>query len=156
MHSKPADRESPASVAINVVGIPNILLDLPLLPAGRRITELGRKHVVVRHRLEADIDLTLFAAADAIDCGAHVVINSTRRHAAKDPEAVPVSVEQHLMGLQQVGSDQKGSAMGQLDMRDLQLRPLAADDGIVLAPIELECFAGSEDRGTNMPRPAIC
>ncbi len=89
---------------------------------------------MVRHRLEADIDLTLFAAADAIDCGAHVVINSTRRHAAKDPEAVPVSVEQHLVGLQQVGSDQKGSAMGQLDMRDLQLRPLAADDGIVLAP----------------------
>ncbi len=34
--------------------------------------------------------------------------------------------------------------MGQLDMRDLQLRPLAADEGIVLAPIELECFAGSE------------
>ncbi len=38
------------------------------------ITELGRKQRSGRHRLEADIDLTLFAAADAIDCGAHVVI----------------------------------------------------------------------------------
>lgn len=29
-------------------------------------------------------------------------------------------------------------------MRDMQLRPLAIDDGIVFTPIELECLAWSE------------
>jgi hypothetical protein len=34
--------------------------------------------------------------------------------------------------------------MAQLEMRDLQLGPLATDDGPVLAPIELECLASAK------------
>lgn len=50
-------------------GILDILLDLPLLLARGGIAELGRKDVVVRHRLEANIDLPFLAAANSIDRG---------------------------------------------------------------------------------------
>jgi hypothetical protein len=49
-----------------------------------------------------------------------------------------MGVKQHLVGLQQIGTNQKSPAVRQLDMGDLQLCPLAAEDGIILAPIELE------------------
>ncbi|WP_165408788.1 hypothetical protein, partial [Rhizobium leguminosarum] len=41
-----------------------------------------------------DIDLSLFTASNAIDRGAHIVVNSPRGHTAEDPEAVPMGVEE--------------------------------------------------------------
>lgn len=49
-----------------------------------------------------------------------------------------MGIEQHLMGLQQIRPDQKGPAVRQLDVGDLQLRALTAQDGEILAPVELE------------------
>ena len=72
------------------------------------------------------------------------VVDPTLRHAAKDAEAVPMGVEQHLVGLQQIGAHQECPAVCQLDMRDLQLRALAADHGIILTPVELESFTRAE------------
>ncbi|MNL26522.1 hypothetical protein D3C87_1480510 [compost metagenome] len=88
-------------------GILNVLLDLALLPARSGIAELGRKDVVVRHRKETDIDLSLLAAAHAIDRCLHVIVDATTRHAAERTEAVPMGVKQHFMRLQQVGPDQE-------------------------------------------------
>ncbi|MNE44199.1 hypothetical protein D3C80_1384160 [compost metagenome] len=92
-------------------GILNVLLDLSLLPACGGIAELGRKDVVVRHRLEADVDLPFLAAANTIDRGLHVIIDAATRYAAEHAEPVPVSVEEHLVRLQQVSSDQKGATV---------------------------------------------
>lgn len=110
---------------------------------------------MVRHCLEANIDLPLLAAADAIDRSAHIVINSPRGHAAEDSEAVPMGVEEHFVCLLQVGPDQKGPTVRQLDMCDLKLRALVADHGIVLTPIELECLAWAE-RQRNEYAAARC
>lgn len=55
-----------------------------------------------------------------------------------------MGIEQHLMGLQQIGPDQEGSAVRQLDVGDLQFGALAAEDCIILAPIELERLARPE------------
>ena len=55
-----------------------------------------------------------------------------------------MSVEQHLMRLQQIGPNQKGAAVRELDMRHLQLDPLATDIGPIFAPIELERLAWCE------------
>ncbi len=55
-----------------------------------------------------------------------------------------MGVEQHLVGLQRVGAQQKGPAVRQLELGDLQLGAFAADHGPVLAPVELEGFAGGE------------
>jgi len=57
----------------------DVLLDLPLLPARGGIAELGRKNVVVRHCQEADVDLSLLAAANAIDRCLHVIVNAATR-----------------------------------------------------------------------------
>ena len=50
-------------------------------------------------------------------------------------------IKQHLMRLQQIGPNQEGAAMRQLDVRHLQLNPLSANIGPVFAPVELECLA---------------
>lgn len=82
----------------------------------------------------------------------HVVENPAPRHPAEHTERLGMGVEQHLMGLQQIGADEEGAAVGQLDMGDLQLDPLAADDRPILAPIELECLARLESqRNESVP-----
>ncbi|GEM_PF-7074707 len=55
-----------------------------------------------------------------------------------------MGIEQHLVCLEQIRPQEKRPAVRQFDMRNLQLNALAADDGIVLTPIELECFAWAE------------
>ena len=67
-----------------------------------------------------------------------------------------MGVEQHLVGLQRVGPQEKRAAVGQLEVRDLQLGPLAGKDRPVFRPIELERLAGRNASGTNTPRPHVC
>ena len=104
----------------------DVLLDLPLLPAGRRIAELGLEQEVADHRREARVDLALLAAADLVDRGAHIVVDAAPRHAAQDAEGVVMGVEQHLVGLLRIGAENEGAAVGELEVSDLQLGPLAA------------------------------
>ena len=104
----------------------DLALHLTLLPTRGRIAELGREHIVVRHRQEPDVDLPLLAASDPVDRRAHVVVNAALRHAAEDTEPVPMGVKQHLVGLQQIGAQQERPAVRQLDVRNLKLCALAA------------------------------
>ncbi len=55
-------------------GIPHVLLDLSLLPAGGRISERRLEYVVVCHRKEPHVDLPVLPATDAINCGARSTI----------------------------------------------------------------------------------
>ena len=123
---------------------PDVLLDLAFLPSRCRIAELWFKHIVVRHCQKAHVDLSFLTATDTVNCGAHIVVDAAPRNAAKDAEPVPVGIEQHLMRLQQIGSDQESPAVRQLDVGDLQLGAFAAQNGKILAPVELECFAWAE------------
>ena len=109
-----------------MAGVLDVLLDLPLLPAGRRIAELGLEQEVADHGREARVDLALLAAADLVDGGAHVVVDAPPRHAAQHAEGVVVGVEQHLVGLLRIGAENEGAAVGELEVGDLQLGPLAA------------------------------
>lgn len=57
-------------------GILDVLFDLSLLPACRWVAELRRKDVVVRHRKETDIDLSLLAAllvSALVACAPHLL-----------------------------------------------------------------------------------
>jgi hypothetical protein len=55
-----------------------------------------------------------------------------------------MGVEQHLMGLMRIGAENESAAVGELEVGDLQLRPLATDHRPVFRPVELERFAGQE------------
>jgi hypothetical protein len=55
-----------------------------------------------------------------------------------------MGVEQHLVGLQQVGPKQKRPAVRELDVGDLELRVLPGKRRPVLAPVELEGLPGLE------------
>ena len=90
----------------------HVLLDLPLLPAGGRIAELGLEQEVADHGREARVDLALLAAPDLVDGGAHVVVDPAPRHAAQHAEGVVVGVEQHLMRLLRIGPQNEGAAVG--------------------------------------------
>jgi len=83
----------------------------------------------------------------------HVIVDPAPGHAAEDPEPVPVRIKQHLVGLQEIGPDQKCPAVRQLDMGDLQLGALAAQNGKVLAPIELESLSRAERQRDERAAP---
>ena len=119
----------------------DVLLDLPLLPAGSRIAELRLEQEVADHGREARVDLALLAAADLVDGRAHVVVDAPPRHAAQHAEGVVMGVEQHLVGLLRIGAENEGAAVGELEVSDLQLGPLAGDDRPILRPVELERLA---------------
>ena len=55
-----------------------------------------------------------------------------------------VRIEQHLVRLERIGPYDERPAVRQLGMSCLQLQPFAAQNGPVLAPVELEGFAGLE------------
>lgn len=108
----------------------DIGLDLSLLPAGSGIAERGLEYVVVCHRKEP-----------------HVVVDAALRDTAEDPEPVPVGIKQHLMGLQQIRPDQKGPAVRQLNVGNLQLGAFAAENCKILAPVKLERLARTKQQG---------
>ena len=64
-----------------------------------------------------------------------------------------MGVKQHLVGLQQIGPDQKGPTVRQLDMGNLQLCALTAEEGIILAPIKLERLARTKSQGNERAAP---
>ena len=97
-----------------------VLLDLPLLPPGCRITELGLEQIMAHHREEAGVDGSTLAAPDLVDRGVHVVIDAAARHPAQHAERVIMGVEQHLMGLQEIGPQKEGFAVAELEVRHLQ------------------------------------
>ncbi len=80
-------------------GILDVLLHLSFLPACGGIAKLGRKDVVVGHREEPHVDLSLLAAADAVHCCFHVIVDAATRDAAKHTKAVPMGVKEHLVCL---------------------------------------------------------
>lgn len=64
-----------------------------------------------------------------------------------------MGVEQHLVGLQGIGSQQEGPAVRQLDVGYLELHAVVADHREVFAPVELECLAGAESQRNEGATP---
>ena len=76
-----------------MTGILDVLLNLSFLPACGAIAEVRLEEIVAGHRLEAQIDAAFLAAANLVHGGAHIVVNTPPRNAAKGPEGVGVRVE---------------------------------------------------------------
>ena len=71
----------------------DVLLDLALLPARRRVTELGLEQVMAGQRREPGVDLPRLAGADPVDRGLHVVEDPASRHPAQHAERLGQRVE---------------------------------------------------------------
>ena len=130
-----------------MAGVLDVLLNLPLLPTRRRIAELGLEQEVADHGGEARVDLPLLAAPDSVDGGAHVVVNPAFGNAAEHAEGVIMRVEQHLVGLLQIGAENEGAAIAELEVGDLELGSLPGDNRPVFRPVELESVAAGESQG---------
>jgi hypothetical protein len=109
--------------------------------------------MVVGHREKPGIDLPFLAPTHPVNSGPHIVIDPTPRHAAENPKPMPMGIKEHLMGLKQTGPNQEGPTVRQLHMSNLQLGALTAENGIVLAPVELECLTGTESQGNKGAAP---
>src|SRR3546814_18685236 len=92
----------------------NILLDLPLFPACRGITELGFEQGMADHGEEAGVDLPFLAAPDLVHGGAHIIVNPPARNAAKDAERRIWGIDQHLVGRTELGPHGDGPAVAAL------------------------------------------
>src|SRR3546814_2634297 len=62
------------------------------------------EQVVTGHGSEPLIDLPAFTLADPVYSRLHIVEYTTLRHAAQHPECMRQRIEQHFVGLKQVGS----------------------------------------------------
>ena len=62
---------------------------------------------------------------------------------------MPVGVKQHLVALQQIGADQEGPAVRELDVGNLQFGALAAEHRVVLAPVKLKGITWAEGQGNK-------
>jgi len=93
-------------------GILDGLLDLTFLPARRRIAEFRLEQIVADHGREAQVDLTDLATPNTVHRRLHIVENTTTRHPAKDAKGFRQRIEQHLVGLQRIGPQNEGSAVG--------------------------------------------
>ena len=111
-----------------MAGVLDVLLDLPFLPTGSRIAELGLEQEVADHGREPRVDPALLAAANLIDGGSHIVVDAPPRHTTQNAEGVVMGVEQHLVGLLEIGPENEGAAVGELEVGDLQFGPLSTDD----------------------------
>jgi hypothetical protein len=57
-------------------GIAHVLLNLALLPAGGRVTELGFIEEVADHGPKASVDLPSLATTHLVHSGLHVVVDA--------------------------------------------------------------------------------
>jgi len=69
-----------------------------------------------------------------------------RGGAARTAEATPISIRQHLVGLQKAGPDRESPAVRQLDMCHLQRGAIPAQRGKIRALIELKRRARAQDQ----------
>src|SRR3546814_7088128 len=92
----------------------------------------------------SDLDVALLAAPDLVDGGAHIVVNPPARHAAQKAKGLIMGVEQHRVGLQQIGPNDEGATVAEFEVRYLELGTDPGNDRPVLAPVELERLSRSE------------
>lgn len=125
----------------------HVLLDDAFLPPSRPVAELGLKQVVPGHGFKPGVDAALFANAHLIHRSAHVVVDAPLGDATKGCKRAGVGVEEHFVGLGEVGNQQLGSAGGQLGVGYFQAPAQFANDGVFAAPVKQEGFAHLKAQG---------
>src|SRR6266446_4416257 len=139
------------------VGHPDLVLDLPLLPARSRRAGDRIDQVMVAHPQKTAVVLAVLADEDAINRRLHVVVDAARAGPLEEGEGAVVRVEHHLMGLARVGAHEQHPAMTQPDVRHLDGDRRAVDQHDLGRPVELVGLARCKAQryvGFRRRRPA--
>ena len=119
---------------------PDLILDLPLLPAGCRRAGDRIDEVVAAHLLESTIVEAILAHEDRLHRGLHVVIDAASTGALKQSKRPVVGVEHHLLRLARISSHEQHAAVTEPDMGGLHNHRYAIQQNNLVAPVELVGF----------------
>ena len=143
---------------------PDLVLDLPLLPARRRRAGDRLDQIVAAHLQEAAVVLPVLADEHRLHRRLHVVVDAARAGAAEEGEGPVMGVEHHLLRLARIGPHEHHAAVAEPDMGDLHGHRHAVDQHDLVAPVELVGLARREDqrhigfrrRRRLAPSPSAC
>ena len=116
---------------------PDLVLDLPLLPARRRRAGGRLDQVMAAHPQKAAVELAVLADEHGLDRRLHVVVDAARAGPLEEGEGAVVRVEHHLLGLARIGPHEQHAAVAQPDMRHLDGDRRAVDQHDLVRPVEL-------------------
>jgi len=120
---------------------PNLVLDLPLLPAGCRRAGDRIDEVMAAHLLESAIVQAILADEDRLNRGLHVVVDAASTGALEQSERPVLRVEHHLLRLARVGANKQHTAVAEPDMGGLHDYRNAIQQNDLVAPVELVGFS---------------
>ena len=106
----------------------DLVLDLPLLPAGRRRTGRRLDQVMRAHLGEAPIELALLADEHGVHRRLHVVVDAALAGAARESKGPGMGVEHHLLALPRIRPDVGHAAVAKPGVRDLSFEGDAVED----------------------------
>ena len=137
---------------------PDLVLDLPLLPARCRRAGDRIDEVVAAHLQEAAIVEAILADEDRLHRRLHVVVDAAPAGALEQGEGPVVGVEHHLLRLARIGAHEQHPAVTEPDMGGLHDHRHAAQQNDFVAPVELVGFPRREaqrDVGRRRRLPAL-
>src|SRR3974390_3074166 len=126
---------------------PDLVLDLPLLPAGCRRAGDRIDEVMAAHLLESAIVETILADKDRLHRGLHVVVNTASAGALEQSKRPVVGVEHHLLRLARISSHEQHAAVTEPDMGGLYDHRRAIQQNDFVAPVELIGFSRRKAQG---------
>ena len=122
----------------------DLVLDLALLPAGRRRAGDGLDEVVPAHLQKAAVVAPLAADEHRVHRRLHVVVDPARAGALEEREGPVVRVEHHLLALARIGAHEQHPAVAEPDVGHLRDGRDAVDQHHLVAPVELVALARRE------------
>ena len=135
---------------------PNLVLDLPLLPARSRGASDRVDQVMAAHLQETAIVDALLADEDRLHRRLHVVVDAALAGALEQGECPVVGVEHHLLRLAGIGPHEQHAAVTEPGMGGLHGHRHAVQQDDLVAPVELVGFTRPEaqrnvGRGRQVP-----
>src|SRR5262249_59649353 len=90
---------------------PDLVLDLPLLPARRRGAGDGLDQVMAAQAQKAAVELAVLAKEHGLDRRLHVVVDAAGAGPSEEGEGADVRVEHHLLALARIGAHERQPAV---------------------------------------------
>lgn len=134
----------------------DLFLYLTLLPA--RTGSAGHRldQVMAAHLLEPLVELPFLAAQHVIHGRGHIVVNAPPAHTAKIGKRPGVRIKHHLHALAEIGNDIELAAMAKAKMCNLHRLHRAAQNYLLMAPVELVGIHQEGTPGEYKPRSLQC